>query len=102
MLNWKPCRVVHCYKIEDGYTYIIGFDGIIKLNKTATVVWRMANGKNEVRDIVKELQKQYNDISEKMLLNDIEKIIEKLHLKGILINDWDPLLKDKISFKGEL
>lgn len=98
-LNCKPCRVVHCYKIENGTAHIIGFDGVIRLNESATIIWNMSNGKNSLKDILGELQKIYDTIPENELYKDLEAIINILSDKGILVKDWDPLLKDKISLK---
>lgn len=101
LLDWKPCRVVHCYKIVDGITYIVGFDGIITLNKTATIIWKMVNGKNTVKEIVVQLKKIYIGVDEKILLNDVERVINSLSARGAVIKDWDPLLKDNISYKED-
>lgn len=98
-LDWKPCRVVHCYKIEEGIAYIVGFDGVITLNKSATVVWRMADGKHTVGDIVEELQKLYQGVDAEVLFQDVENVLDRLAQKGSVIRDWDPLLKDRVSDK---
>mgnify|MGYP003300118945 CR=1 FL=1 len=100
-LNWKPCRVVHCYKIEDKIAHIIGFDGIIKLDESATIIWNMSNGKHSVSEILSELKRIYSDVSEDILLLDIECILTTLSSSGILIEDWDPLLKDSTALKEE-
>lgn len=98
-LDWKPCRVIHCYKIEEGIAYIVGFDGIIKLNKSASVVWRLADGKHTIRDIVDELKKLYQGADSEVLLQDVETVLDRLAEKGSVIRDWDPLLKDQVSEK---
>lgn len=98
-VNWKPCRVVHCYKVENNIAHIIGFDGIVRLNKTATIIWLMSNGKNTIKDILNELQRKFCTISENDLFHDVNTILEILNSRGILIKDWDPLLKDNVSLK---
>lgn len=98
-LSWKPCRVVHCYKIVEGISHIVAYDGIIKLNKTATVVWEMADGKHKVEEIVTTLSCMYEDVSIDILLEDVLSIIQDLVNKGIMMKDWDPLLKDNINYK---
>ena len=98
-LNCKPCRVVHCYKIENNKASILGFDGIVKLNETATVIWNMSDGKHYIKDILNEMEIKYEGISREELLGDIENIICNLIEKGLLIKDWDPLLKDNVVIK---
>lgn len=100
-MDCKPCRVVHCYKIENGIAHIIGLDGIIRLNKTATIIWSMSNGKNSIFDILNELKRIYYDIAENVLISDIQDIINILVSRGVLVNDWDPLLKDNIIYKED-
>ncbi|MCI9072372.1 MAG: PqqD family protein [Lachnospiraceae bacterium] len=101
-LNWKPCRVVHCYKIENGVAHIIGFDGVVRLNESATIIWDMSNGKNSLKNILSELEKIYDTVSKNELRNDLETILNVLSDKGLLVKDWDPLLKDNISQKENL
>lgn len=98
-LSRKPCRIIHCYKIVDGVSYVVAFDGMIRLNKTATIVWKMADGKHTVEDIINKFREMYKDVSLEMLEEDIGNIIHNLEKKGVLLEDWDPLLKDNISYK---
>lgn len=100
-LNWKPCRVVHCYKVENDITHIIGFDGIIRLNDSATMIWNMANGKNTIEDILNKMQIRYNSVAKQELYLDVENILNHLASRGVLIKDWDPLLKDNVSLREE-
>lgn len=98
-LNYTPCRVVHCYKYENNKAYIMGFEGIIRLNETASIVWAMSNGKNNIKDILENMHQKFSSVSEEELLSDIEYIIDALSEKGMIIKDWDPLLKDNVSQK---
>lgn len=83
-LDCKPCRVVHCYKIEDKKAHIVGFDGVIVLNSTATIIWNMANGKNTLEEILIYMKTIYEDVDEKTLLRDNRSIIDKLYMEKYL------------------
>ncbi len=98
-MSWKPCRVVHCYKIENNVAHIIGLDGIIRLNESATTIWIMSNGKNSIKDILDNLHRKYCTVPKKELFHDVESVIEALTDRGVLIKDWDPLLKDNVMLK---
>ena len=98
-LDCTPCRVVHCYKYENGKAHVMGFEGVIRLNESASIVWAMSNGKNSINDILEYMHQKYSGISKEELLSDIEYIIDALSKKGVIIKDWDPLLKDNVLQK---
>ncbi|WPC42609.1 PqqD family protein [Clostridium sp. JS66] len=97
MLDFKPCRVIQSYKIENNKASIIGFNHVVELNSVSTVLWKMSNGKNTVKDIITEILNIFDISDENKVYDDIKKLIDMLHNEGLLIKNWDPLYKDKIG-----
>ncbi|WP_164880404.1 PqqD family protein [Clostridium manihotivorum] len=97
MLQFKPCRVIQSYKIEDNRAYIIGFNHVVELNSVSAVFWDMANGKNTVEQIIKRIVNVFDISDEDKVYDDICRLMEMLNQEGILIKNWDPLYKDKVG-----
>jgi len=59
--------------------------GSIKvLNYVGKMIWKLLNGKNSNQDIVKKLNKKFEDVSEKTLSKDLDKFLKSLDKNGYL------------------
>lgn len=101
MLNYKPCRVIQSYKIENYKAYIVGFDHVIELNSVSSVFWDMANGKNTLQDIIDKIISIFDISDKEKVYNDLIKLMDKLSNEGLIVQNWDPLYKEKINMVQE-
>ena len=62
---------------------IINFDGMLTLNDTGAMLWKILENGADKEELVKLLTKEY-DVSEQQALTDIEEFIDKLTLAGCL------------------
>ena len=53
------------------------------LNRTATLVWDLCDGKNEAWDMVKEVLARF-DVDEATARCDVEKVLREFEEKGLL------------------
>ncbi len=83
-------------KIKDGFllkevagNYVVvpvgnvSFNGMLSLNETGFMIWKMLETECEESDIVKKFLSEY-DVSEEKAKEDISAFIQKLKAAGIL------------------
>jgi radical SAM superfamily enzyme YgiQ (UPF0313 family) len=99
--KWTPCRKVETYKFVDNTTHIIGFDSIIKLNATASKVWKMSDGKHSIKEIVNSLKDEFNGVARDDIEVDVTRILEQLNKKGVIVMNWDPIYKNDILLNAK-
>jgi radical SAM superfamily enzyme YgiQ (UPF0313 family) len=98
-LDWKPCRKLETFKTELDMVHILGFSRSIKLNMVGSIIWKMSNGKNTIMSIIKHICNIFIDVDEHQIEADVLQILIELEENGVLIQNWDPLFKSRISEK---
>lgn len=72
----------------EGEIILLSDDGlqIHQLNKTASMIWKLADGKTKVKNIVSLMYKRF-DVEKDVLKQDVREFVQNLVKKGILTID---------------
>lgn len=92
-LSAKPLRnpAVLARKIADGEMVLVNADNATSLaltNRTAVLIWEMADGKNSVQDIIHEVVQQFQDVPDSVA-NDVLDLLNQLTRDGFTGFEWD-------------
>lgn len=96
ILAYKPCRLVNSYFVEESCVKVLTFTKLIKLDSAAKVFWLLADGKHTLQEIIDSLSEQYPDSERKTLYTGVLKLMANLQERGVLITNWDPILKEEL------
>lgn len=96
MENYKPCRLINSYRINEDSVTVLTFDSMIKLKDASMIMWLNADGKHTISDIIDILKKVYATATYEELYNGVIQLLHQLQKKGIIISNWDPILKDEL------
>lgn len=96
MLDYRPCRVINCYSIEGNHVKVVTFNNIIKLDSAGMVFWLHADGKHSIREIIDILSKRFPNSTEENLKKGVLTLTRSLQERGVLIANWDPILKEEL------
>lgn len=58
---------------------------IIVLNRTAALIWKLADGEKTAKEIADELVKEYEDVTREKALKDVHKVVQNLKSKGLVM-----------------
>lgn len=58
---------------------------IIVLNQTAGSIWKLADGEKTTEEIAAELVENYEDVTPEKALKDVERVVNDLKNKGLVI-----------------
>lgn len=98
MWEYKPCRVMGCYKNVNELITIATFGGTIELSEASSIVWMHCDGKHTIQDIIYILYEKYK-INKDSLFNEVCKVIGSLVDNGVLVPNWDPILKKEANME---
>lgn len=90
----KPHKKLEIWKYSGNEKYplkIVATKGILKFNKTASLIWLLIDGKHTVKDIVAELQVQFPDQNQKEVEKDVIDFCQKLDNIDLIVLNWTPL-----------
>lgn len=96
MWNYKPCRLINCYRIDENSITVVTFFKTIKLNSISKMVWIYSDGKHTVSDIINLIEKQYFNIDREVLYKGVLSILDSLKKRGALISNWDGIYKSEL------
>ncbi|ABX43924.1 PqqD family protein [Lachnoclostridium phytofermentans] len=97
MWNYKPCKMKYSYLYENESVIIYHGKGAIKLTSAGMYFWEFANGKRTVSELVDMIEEYLGLYDKQTIYKNTIKLMIDLHEKELIILNWDPLLKDRMS-----
>ncbi len=98
ILDYKPCRTINSFRQdekEDGVT-IVTFDGFITLHGAGKLVWLLSDGKHPIRNMIDHFIELSPSADPEKTRVGVCTLVKQLQAKGILIANWDPILKNEL------
>ena len=90
----KPRRKQEIWKLEEDKSHpisILTTYGTVALNKTASMIWRLLDGKHTIESIVTELLARFPSMNRAKIEKDVIRFIEDFANKDLIVLDWSPL-----------
>lgn len=92
-LSAKPLQnpAVLSRTIIDGEMVLVNADNATSLaltNKTAVLIWEMADGRNSVQDIIDDVSRQFQSVPDSVS-GDVLDMLDQLALDGFIGFEWD-------------
>ena len=95
MTGSVPYRRSIYWKIEDdGSTRQVlayTFNGLVRLNDTATIIWGLLDGRHCEEEIVYTLRAQFPLATVARLEEDVEAFLRSAEDRGLILRHWTPL-----------
>lgn len=98
ILDYKPCRAINSFRQdekEDSVT-IVTFEGFITLHSAGKLLWLLSDGKHSIGDIIDRLIMLNPAADYENIRVGICTLVKQLQAKGIIIANWDPILKNEL------
>lgn len=72
----------------EGEIVLLSDDGLQmhQLNKTASMIWKLADGKTQIKDIISLIHERF-EVEKDVLNQDVREFVQDLVEKGILVID---------------
>lgn len=90
-----PYRLSIYWKVEreesTSRVLVYTFDGLVRLNLTASIIWRLMDGHHGVEDILKALREHYPLAPRARLEEDVENFLRSAESHGLILRHWSPL-----------
>ncbi len=98
ILDYKPCRTINSFRqdeTEDSVT-IVTFEGFITLHGAGKLLWLFSDGKHTIKDILDTIMGLHPSTDYEKTRVGICTLVKQLQAKGIIIANWDPILKHEL------
>lgn len=98
MLEYKPCRTINLFRqnVKEDSVTIVTFEGVINLQGAGKFLWILADGKNTIGEIIEKLVTINMSADYDKVKTGVIRLVKQLQSKGILIANWDPILKNEL------
>lgn len=95
-LQSKPARVLDLWKIDEEEdpeypAQVISSSNVLKLNRTATLIWKLIDGHHSVQDIIDSLCQEYVDADPQQVAEDTVRFLKDFERRNIIDLHPDPL-----------
>jgi hypothetical protein len=67
------------------------FDGLVRLNPTASIIWGLMDGHHGVEEILQALREHYPLAPGAQLEEDVETFLRSAEAHGLILSHWSPL-----------
>ncbi len=95
MMGSVPYRRSIYWRIKDeGSTRAIlayTFDGLVRLNDTASIIWELLDGRHSEKEIVSALRARFPLASVARLEEDVKAFLSSAEAHGLILRHWSPL-----------
>ncbi|MFT4143481.1 MAG: hypothetical protein QM644_03415 [Mobilitalea sp.] len=98
VLEYKPCRAINSFRQneKEDSVAIVTFDGFITLQGAGKLLWVLADGKHSIKNIIEKLIELSPTADFEKTRVGVFTLVKQLQAKGILIANWDPILKNEL------
>jgi hypothetical protein len=90
-----PYRCAVYWKVDRTETFprviVYGLTGLIRLNRTASLIWLLSDGHHSVRQILRALEERFPGIQSSILQEELSRFLSQADSRGLLLRHWDPL-----------
>lgn len=77
---------------EDGPGILVyTFHGLIRLNQTASLIWRLLDGRHTTEEILFALRDHFPQVPRERLEGDLEEFLSVAEKGGLILRHWSPL-----------
>lgn len=77
---------------EDGpHILVYTFHGLVRLNQTASLIWRLLDGRHDTEEILFALEDRFPQVPRKRLQEDLEEFLSVAETEGLILRHWSPL-----------
>jgi hypothetical protein len=95
-LQTKPARVLDLWKVDEQEdpeypAQVISASNVLKLNRTATLIWKLIDGHHSVQDIIDGLCQECVDADPQQVAEDTVRFLEDFERRSIIDLHPDPL-----------
>jgi len=92
----KPARVLDLWKVDEQEdpeypAQVISASNVLKLNRTATLIWKLIDGHYSVQDIIDRLCQECVDADLQQVTEDTVRFLEDFERRNIIDLHPDPL-----------
>jgi len=91
----NPCRCAIYWKVEGTDSYpqvtVYGLTGLIRLNRTASRIWLLSDGRHSVEEILRALKGRFPGVADSRLREELGQFLSRAEARGLLLRRWDPL-----------
>jgi len=85
-IYWKVAGTDSCPEVT-----VYGFNGLIRLNRTASLIWLLSDGHHSERQILQALGERFPEVSPDGLQEEVGRFLSQAESRGLLLRQWDPL-----------
>jgi len=85
-IYWKVAGTDLCPEVT-----VYGLSGLIRLNRTASLIWLWSDGHHSVRQILQALRKCFPESPADRLQDEVGRFLSLAESRGLLLCHWDPL-----------
>jgi|GEM_PF-1692009 len=75
------------------------FHGLIRLNQTASLIWRLLDGGHSTEEILFALRDRFPHVPRERLQEDLEKFLSVAETEGLILRHWSPLQPYGVIFE---
>jgi len=92
----RPARMLDLWKVDEQENpeypaQVISVSHVLKLNKTATLIWKLIDGHHSVQDIIDRLCQECVDADPQQVTEDMVRFLEDFERRNIIDLHPDPL-----------
>jgi hypothetical protein len=93
----KPARIIDLWKLDEEGSpeypaQVIAHSHILKLNKTATLIWRLLDGHHSVEEIIELVCKECEGADPRQVEEDTVRLLQDFAARNAIDLNPDPLL----------
>lgn len=85
-IYWKVAGTDACPQIT-----VYGLSGLIRLNRTASLIWLLSDGRRSERQIIDSLGEQYPETQASELREEVGRFLSRAESRGLLLRRWESL-----------
>lgn len=90
-----PCRCAVYWKVNGSDSSpevsIYAFSGLIRLNRTASLIWLLCDGHRREPQILQVLEDRFPGVPASRMGEELERFLNQAESRGLLIRNYDSL-----------
>lgn len=95
-LHIKPARMLDLWKVDEQEDaeypgQVLSPESVLRLNETATLIWKLIDGHHSIQDIIDHLCQVYEDADPQQIAEDTVRLLEDFAHRKLVDLDPDPL-----------
>ncbi len=95
-LQTRPARVLDLWKIDEQAdaeypAQVLSSSHVLKLNRTATLIWKLIDGHHSVQDIIDRVCQEFEDADPQQVTEDTVRLLEDFERRTLIDLQPDPL-----------